>query len=84
MLTSTNRNKIPLIKVLNHYFYISLVDVKTRKIIHSTRTPFALLDRQEFRSHFLSSTDTQATDSVALTTPLTTQMKSLIFTRLMK
>ena len=31
MLTSTNRNKVSLIKVLNHYFYISLVDVKNEE-----------------------------------------------------
>ena len=37
MLTSTNRNKVSLIKVLNHYFCISLVDVKNEKdhILHS-------------------------------------------------
>ena len=31
MLTSTNRNKVSLIKLLNHYFYISLVDLKNEK-----------------------------------------------------
>ena len=37
MLTSTNQNKVSSIKVLNHYFYISLVDVKNEKdhILHS-------------------------------------------------
>ena len=37
MFTSTNRKKVSLIKVLNHYFYISLVDVKNEKdhILHS-------------------------------------------------
>ena len=37
MLTSSNRNKVSLIKVLHHYFYISLVDVKnkTDRILHS-------------------------------------------------
>ena len=63
MLTSTNRNKVSLIKVLHHYFYISLVDVKneTDRILHSytplvysTRAPFALLERPQFPSHFFS------------------------------
>ena len=31
MLTSINRNKASLIKLINHYFYISLVDVKNEK-----------------------------------------------------
>ena len=31
MLTSTNRNKVSLIKVLLHYFYSSQVDVKKEK-----------------------------------------------------
>ena len=37
MLTSTNGNKVSLIKVLNRYFYISLVDVKNEEdhILHS-------------------------------------------------
>ena len=52
--------------------------------MHSTRAPFALLERRELPSHFLLSTDSQATDSVALITPFTTQIMSLIFTRLMK
>ena len=37
MLTSTNQNKVSSIKVLNHYFYISLVDVKNEEehVLHS-------------------------------------------------
>ena len=31
MMTSTNWNKVLLIKLLNHYFYISLVDLKNEK-----------------------------------------------------
>ena len=88
MLTSTNRNKVSLIKVLHHYFYISLVDVKneTDRILHSY-TPLARLSPFSSAHNSLpisfQTPDTQATDSVALITPLTSQIKSLIFTRLM-
>ena len=85
MLTSTNRNKVSLIKVLNHYFYISLVDVKNNI---QQYTPLARLPRFSRARNSLpisfQTSDTQATDSVSLITPLTTQIKSLIFTRLMK
>ena len=84
MLTSTNRNKVSLIKVLNHYFYISLVDVKNniQQYTPLVRLPRFSSARNSLPISFQTS-DTQATDSVSLITPLTTQIKSLIFTRLM-
>ena len=78
MLTSTNQNKVSSIKVLNHYFYISLVDVKNEK--DHIYTPLARLSRFSSARNPLpisfQTPDTQAIDSVVLITPLTIRLKS--------
>ena len=85
MLTSTNSIKVLLIKVSNNYFLHLSGRCEKRKRPY---TPLARLSRFSSGRNSLPTSfqtpDTQATDSVALITPLTTQIKSLIYTRLMK